>query len=56
MRTYVDKVPDAMQYKLSHPGKLHGVITSNQAESTNNAVMELRSCLDEFYSLQRFVE
>ena len=45
-----------MQCKLSHKGKLHGITTSNQAESENNAVMEVRECHDVFYALQRFIE
>jgi hypothetical protein len=44
MRAYVTKLPAAMQCKLSHPGKLHAVLTSNQAESENNAVQEVREC------------
>ena len=56
MRDYLDKVPDTVQCKLSHPGKLHGINKSNQGESENNAVMEVRECIDEFYALQRFIE
>jgi len=56
MVKYVEKLSEAMQCKLSHPGKLHGINTSNQAESENNAVMEVRECKDVFYALQRFIE
>ena len=56
MRSEVLNMPRSAQCLLSHPGKMHGVSTSNVVESGNKAAKEIRCCPDPFYALVRFVE
>jgi hypothetical protein len=56
MRAWVDQLPRLNQCRLQNAGLLHGRNTSNQVESQNWAMMEVRRCSDPFYGLQRIIE
>ena len=56
MKAFLDKAPLEVQFKLFCTAQCYGKLTSNQVESENGALAEVRGCKDTAYGCVRFVE